>query len=521
MHASSSSASKTPILVRPQVLLPLLGLALAAWGWLYRTYLPLLVGSWQGEDHSYAWFVPPVVAWLGWTLRERLRRLADGRFTAAALWLLVAALFFLAGKFGSIKMLVFVSIWASLVAFTGFLVGNGGLKALRMPVIVTLFVIPLPPFLYNTISFQLRLLSSALAEWMLRLAGVPVFREGNIIDLGRIALDVVDACSGLRYLIPTLLMALLVGWMFLNRNRLRVVLFVLAFPISIFANAFRIMLTGVLARLLGPSVAEGFFHDFSGWLVYMVALVVLFACCRLLTCWDRPQEALAESEQTSPTLSRPHPAWLGAAALCLFALSFMNAAGNASLPPRASFALFPMKMGAWEGSRQILEPGVLRSLGASDYVHATFRNVESGNPLYLLVSWYAAQDGTNSAHAPTSCMLGSGWSVTGRSNLPPKNGVRDFSVGQILLEKGNNRIVANYWFEQRGRAVTNEYQNKWLLLWDALTLGRTDGALVRVEVLLRPGQSVKDGQDLVDDMVSRIVPLLPEYVPGRAAGNKG
>ncbi|MBU4524196.1 MAG: VPLPA-CTERM-specific exosortase XrtD [Desulfomicrobium sp.] len=519
MHASSSPVA--PIIPRPLLLLSLLALALAAWGWLYRTYLPMLVGSWQGEDHSYAWFVPAVVVWLGWTLRERLRRLADERYSAAALWLVAAAVLFVAGKFGSIKMLVFASIWASLVAFTGFLVGNGGLKALRMPVIVALFAIPLPPFLYNNISFQLRLLSSALAEWMLRLAGVPVFREGNIIDLGLITLDVVDACSGLRYLIPTLLMALLVGWMFLGRNRLRLVLFLLAFPISIFANAFRIMLTGVLARLLGPTVAEGFFHDFSSWLVYVVALVVLFAGCRLLAIWDREQNTIPAREKAAPTLPRPHPAGLFVAGLCLFALSFMSAAGSASLPPRASFAAFPLELGPWEGSRLTLEPEVQRSLGASDYVHATFRNIESGNPLYLLVSWYAAQDGTNSAHAPTSCMLGSGWSVTGRSNLPPRDGVRDFPVGRILLEKGGNRIVANYWFEQRGRAVTNEFLNKWLLLWDALTLGRTDGALVRVEVLLRPGQSVDDGQNLVDDMVSRIVPLLPDYVPGRDGGNKG
>jgi exosortase D (VPLPA-CTERM-specific) len=520
MHASSSP-SVTPIVPRPLLFLSLLALSLAAWGWLYRTYLPMLVGSWQGEDHSYAWLVPPVVIWLGWTLRERLRRLADERYSAAVFWLLAAAVLFVAGKFGSIKMLVFFSIWASLVAFTGFVVGNGGLKALRMPALVALFAIPLPPFLYNSISFQLRLLSSALAEWMLRLVSVPVFREGNIIDLGLITLDVVDACSGLRYLIPTLLMALLVGWMFLHRNRLRFVLFLLAFPISIFANAFRIMLTGVLARLLGPSVAEGFFHDFSGWLVYVVALVVLIAGCRLLAIWDATQDAVPAREKAAPTCPRPHPAGLCAAALVLLALSFMSVPGARDVPARDSFTAFPMELGSWEGSRLTLEPGVLRSLGASDYVHATFRNMESGNPLYLLVSWYAVQDGTNSAHAPTACMLGSGWSVTGRTNLQPRDGVRDFPVGQILLEKGGNRIVANYWFEQRGRAVTNEFLNKWLLLWDALALGRTDGALVRIEVLLRPGQSVEDGQALVDDMVSRIVPLLPRYVPGRGGVGKG
>jgi len=520
MHSSSSTSSpEVSILKRPWVSVPLLVLGLGAWAWLYRTYLPMLAGSWLEEDHSYALFVPPVVVWLGWTLRAWVRSQADAKMTWGAVWLLAAAVFFVAGKFGSIKMLVFASSWASLVAFTGFLVGNGGLRALRMPIFIALFAIPLPPFLYNTISFQLRLLSSALAEWMLRLANVPVYREGNIIDLGLITLDVVDACSGLRYLIPTLLMALLVGWMFLRANPLRLVLFVLAFPISVFANAFRIMMTGVLARMIGPAVAEGFFHDFSGWLVYVVALGVLYLCCRLLVRLDR--RAPAAQKRPAPALSGPHPAGLGVAVLVLFALSFVGGAGSAALPPRTNFASFPMDLQAWEGTRQTLSPEVLRSLGASDYVHAAFRHVESGTPLYLLVSWYAAQDGTNSAHAPTACMLGSGWSVVGRSNLPPMDGVRPFPVGQILLERGGMRLVSNYWFEQRGRAITNEFLNKWLLLWDAMRLGRTDGALVRVELVLRPEQSIEEGQALIDDMASRIVPLLPQYVPGRALPDNG
>lgn len=520
MPFSDSPISLSPGGFSRRIVFVLMAAAAAAWCWLYRDYFHLLLAGWGSEDFSYAWFVPPVVVWLGWTVRHRLRRDQASGPWWGLLWLAVASALFVGGKFGGIKMLVFISMWASLVSFAGFIFGGAGLRALRMPILLGLFAVPLPPFIANTLSFRLRLVSSALAEWMLRLADIPVFRDGNIIDLGPIKLDVVDACSGLRYLLPALLMALLLGWLQLRRNSLRLALILVAFPVSIFANAFRITFTGVMVRLVGPSAAEGFFHDFSGWLVYVISLGVLILCCRLLGRLERnDSEPAGKADAGLPTPCAPG---LALAVAAMLALGFLNpASGSAKIPPRQGLDTFPMALTPWEGTFRRLSPLVLRSLGASDYMHATYNNVQTGNTLYMLISWYGEQDGTNSAHAPTACMLGSGWSVAGRKALPPRESVRPFPVGQILLKKGGVRLVANYWFQQRGRAVTNEFLNKWLLFWDALTIGRTDGALVRMEVVLRPDQSVEDGQALIDDMTSRVVPLLPRYVPGRVARTNG
>lgn len=517
----SSASSTPPPTTTPPARIGLLALLLAAcagaWAWLYADYLPLLIGAWNGDDFSYGWFIPPTVVWLCWTLRRRVRARADGGWLWAVLWLLAAGALYVGGRFGGIKTLVFVSMWASLVSLAGFMVGNGGLRALRMPILTALFAVPLPPFLATSLSFRLRLVSSALAERMLQLVNVPVFREGNIIDLGLIKLDVVDACSGLRYLFPTVIMALLLGWLVLHRPRNRAVLLLAALPVSVFSNAFRIMVTGLLSRVMGPAAAEGFFHDFSGWLVYMISLAVLLACTKLLSRSDGPGDGPLQPV-AAPALRLPAPAGPALVCAALLALAALGQAAQNPLPPvRQSLAAFPMDLSPWQGRSQTLSSGVLRSLGASDYAHATYTHARTGNPLYLLVSWYGEQDGTNSAHAPTSCLLGGGWALEGRSVLPPRPGGRDFEVGQIVLEKDGRRLISNYWFEQRGRRIVNEYANKWFLFWDNLTLGRSDGALVRLELLLRPGQSVEEGQALIDDMTARVLPLLPGFVPGRDA----
>ena len=111
---------------------------------------------------------------------------------------------------------------------------------------------PLPNFITKITSLKLRLISSVLSEKMLQLAGVPVFREGNIIDLGSIQLQVVDACSGLRYLWPSILMALLVGWFFMKKPWKRIVLLLFSIPVTILSNAFRIALTGILTKFIDP-----------------------------------------------------------------------------------------------------------------------------------------------------------------------------------------------------------------------------------------------------------------------------
>jgi EpsI family protein len=186
---------------------------------------------------------------------------------------------------------------------------------------------------------------------------------------------------------------------------------------------------------------------------------------------------------------------------------------NQVSPVRKSFAEFQMQIGGWEGRRQYLSREILDSLWADDYVTGAFQD-KSGSQLTLLVSYYKSQTTYHTAHAPTSCLVGSGWDIRQKEVLPVSAATgRTFPVHQIVLEKEGQLMLANFWFQERGRVITSEFQNKMLLFWDAVTKRRTDGALVRAEMMVRPGQPIEDAQRQLDGFTSELKKKLSAYIP--------
>ena len=128
--------------------------------------------------------------------------------------------------------------------------------------------------------------------------------------------------------------------------------------------------------------------------------------------------------------------------------------------------------------------------------------------------YYETQTTQHTAHAPTSCLLGSGWTVEQKRVVGPDAATgRDFPVTQMRLRLGSQVILSNFWFEMRGRHITSEYLNKLYLIWDALTRQRTDGALVRAEMVLLPGQSLEEGQAVLDTFIVPLKEELGRYIP--------
>ena len=183
-------------------------------------------------------------------------------------------------------------------------------------------------------------------------------------------------------------------------------------------------------------------------------------------------------------------------------------------PHRTDFSGFPMSIGAWEGKRIFLDQKILDSLWADDYVTGTFFNASTGNTLQLLVSYYNSQTTYHTAHAPTSCLLGGGWSIIEKQELPSSAATdRGFPVHQMVMEKDGKLLLSNFWFQQRGRTITNEWANKVYLFWDAAAHGRTDGALVRVEMILLQGQSQEQAQRILDGYTVALSGVLKTYIP--------
>lgn len=248
----------------------------------FRVMGRLVTEWWHDSDTSHGFLVPPFAAYLAWTNRDRIR--------AAKIepsWVGVAVIAFglatlILGEYGAELFLSRVSL---VIVLTGITLCFGGwylLRELRFSLLVLLLAIPLPAIIYNQITFPLQILASKAASAILPMFGVPVLREGNVIVLPMMRLEVAEACSGIRSLISLFTLAIFYGY-FLDKSVVRRTLLALSsIPIAIGANAIRIVGTGLCVQYWDPDKAVGFFHEFSGWVVFLVSLGCLFAVHKAL-----------------------------------------------------------------------------------------------------------------------------------------------------------------------------------------------------------------------------------------------
>jgi exosortase len=259
--------------------------------WIYAPVLGHLVRQWERDpNHSHGFFVPAFSLFVIWSERERLRALPL-RPSWSGLLVLAGALAVLTA--GTLGAELFLSRSSLLLAIAGLVVlmfGWNHLRAILFPWLFLLLMIPIPTIVFNEITFPLQLLASRAAAHALPLLGVPVLREGNIIQLPAMALEVAEACSGIRSLMSLATLAIIYGYLMEPRVWLRVVLAVGSIPIAVVANSLRIVGTGLLVQYWDPEKAQGFFHTFSGWLIFVVSLILLFLLHQALQ-WIWPDEA--------------------------------------------------------------------------------------------------------------------------------------------------------------------------------------------------------------------------------------
>jgi exosortase len=259
----------------PRAAAAVLGIAVAV-GWLYAGVLPALVRRWAtDDDYSHGFFVVPLAAYFAWERRGALQT-APLRPTVLGLMVLAASLLvFIAGQFGSELFLSRVSLIGVLAGLVLFLAGMEHLRILLFPLAFLLLMVPLPAILFNQIAFPLQMVASHLGETAIAATGVPVLREGNILYLPARTLEVAEACSGIRSLVSLLMLAVVLGYFTEDRPGGRVALALAAVPIAVIANATRVAGTGLASYWISPAAADGFFHTFSGWVVFVVALAGL------------------------------------------------------------------------------------------------------------------------------------------------------------------------------------------------------------------------------------------------------
>jgi exosortase D (VPLPA-CTERM-specific) len=490
----------------------------------FRGALFELVRRWTTqEEYSHGFLIPIVSAWLLWNRRDALLASIDRPAWSGAVLILLAMVMHAIGSFSAIFIL---SQLAFIIALLGISVAVGGFPLLRVafvPIIFLIFAIPLPYFIDANLSLQLQLVSSQLGVFFIRLFQIPVYLDGNIIDFGAYKLQVVDACSGLRYLFPLLSLSFLAAYLFHAPIWQRALVLLSSIPITIAMNGFRIGMVGVTVDRWGSGMAEGVLHLFEGWIIFIasaflltieVYLLARLSGRRFFEAFRVPTDAVRLSAEGKSEQTSRMPLYACLLLICATVLTGLLISNRSEVvPERSRFVTFPTTIGEWHGRASLLEPQVEHGLALEDYILSDYSKSD-GKVVNLYVAYYASQRTGESPHSPLVCIPGDGWSIT---KFERTSYGAEQPLNRAIIERNGLRQLVYYWYEERGRRIASEYWSKWYLLSDAITKNRSDGALVRLITTVLASELERDADNRLQLFMHDLLPSLGGYLPSDAA----
>ncbi len=490
-----------------------------------------LFEAWVTPEYSHGWLIPVISAYLF------LRELRNGpqapsawpmvRWPGVAIILLSLAI----ALFGNLVRIPDIVTYAMILWVGGVMMTLMGWHRGRhhwLPVIHLVFMLPLPQFLYWQLTIFLQLVSSQIGVWLIDLMQIPVYLDGNVIDLGKYKLQVAEACSGLRYLFPILSFSYLFAILYRGPLWHKAVLLLAAAPLTVLMNSFRIGWIGILVHYRGIEHAEGFLHFFEGWVIFGACIAIL-----ALMAWglqrltpnpltfvetidldtDGFGAQLARIKRTGAS-----PALIGVtfASLVLTVTFVFAPTPERVSPERDTFVLFPRNLEAWSGAPQRLDSEVERVLAADDYIDITYAAPGEASVVNFFSAWYSKQTEGQGLHSPEVCLPVGGWEIFSLDPYTvsmPETIYGTFEVNRAVIQKGLSKQLVYYWFEQRGRRMTNDFAAKITVVSDSLTRGRTDGALVRFVTPIREDETEEEADARLQRLMEEVLPRLPRFIP--------
>lgn len=511
-----------------------------------------MMGQWSDDpNYSHGFLVPLVSGYLIWAQRDRLKHLPVQPSYWGTVAVVGGLLLLVLGTLGSVRFLQNVSTVIVLAALVWALLGPAFLRTLAFPLGFLLFFVPLPALVLNQIALPLQLFAAKCAVGTLSLAGVPVLRQGNIVELAGTSLEVAEACSGIRSLQALVALSTVFAYVAQRKLYKRVLLVLSSVPIAVLVNAGRVSGTGLIAHYYGVEKAEGFYHSFASWLIFVVAILSLGLLNWLLT-RPPPRDSVppgipSPSRDLSPSRTNELPSfsgrnWPGAGAALALASTWgvlLWLSDGMAATERHPLADFPMEIGdSWTGEALEIPEDQVEILRATDLLLRNYYPLQQSGrtpaasaavfprqPVVLFVAYYQTQQTGATYHSPKHCLPGSGWhfASTAKTRVPGPYGDRA-EVNEAVIQNGLEQQVLLYWYQDRGRVLSSEYSAKFYLMWDALTQNRSDGALVRVSVKVETDVAEARSRALrfIGDMwhpLSRFLATnpLPE---GRQAGSR-
>jgi exosortase D (VPLPA-CTERM-specific) len=531
----------------------------AALAFVYATVLIKLGADWwTDENYSHGLLVPFVIGYIVWLEFDTFRNAPKNPSVWLGFALIVSALvLLLGGTLGAELFTRRVSFVLMLAGIVVYFWGARTLKLLAVPFALLLLAIPIPQIFFNKIALPLQMYASQMAIWGMRLFEVPSVRKGNVIEIlphgatQIVALEVVEACSGIRSLMTLVTLALVLAYFTAERDKCNggrgwfdfikifdfwraIILMLSAIPIAIITNAARVTATGVLTYRYGKRAMEGALHDASGWLVYVAALGLLLLVNLGLKRVQSPKSKVQSQEKseisnhgfqtkdqkTNPKsqISNPKSQTVSAsllAAILLIGGIFINwfeQRGEVEVK-RKPLSEISAQLGEWRQKGDAIRFGEATEtvLGTTDYTMREYVT-PGGRLANLYVGYYASQRFGVTYHSPLNCLPSSGWVMTEpqRIEIESPSG-KTFTANKFIIENGVYTEVLIYWYQGRGRATASEYTDKINTVWDSVLRRRSDGALARV--MTGVGDSETEATAKAAELAAQIADELPEFVP--------
>jgi exosortase D (VPLPA-CTERM-specific) len=511
-------------------------------------YLSVIVGlvkQWFNDgNYSHGLIIPFVVGFIVWKEFRKLQTLSRGpEFSLGLLIVFLGLIMLLVGTLGSELLSQRVSLLVVLAGTVIYFFGRRVLFTLSVPFALLLLAIPIPQIIFNKIAFPLQLLATRAAHAFIVLYGVPSERKGNVIELvtiggSKVALEVAEACSGIRTLMTLMTLGLIYAYftreerpvinerfhdIYKDPNLWRTVILILCtVPIALITNAGRVLLTGIATYYYGQQILESWWHDAFGWVTFGIAFIFLiavsWALAKLRFKKSRDFKLSRSGETPFSERIRRVEDWHIASLVIALATAGLaiNWLGNRPPPKteRLPFSQFPsrisnaMRMGA----DTKFNPQTEQILGASDYVMRNY--IEPTRKFNLYIGYYETQRSGMTYHSPQNCLPGSGWEMSdGQAVEISSYAGTSFNANRYIVQQGDDRRVMIYWYQGRGRTNTSEYRDKLDTIIDSITTGRSDGSMVRVLAPVYAGETDAEALAAAKNFAAGVYEVIPRFVP--------
>ncbi|WP_372683009.1 VPLPA-CTERM-specific exosortase XrtD [Desulfosarcina sp.] len=478
----------------------------------------------NNDDYSHGLLILPVSLFLIWEKRKAILELTPRMDWRGLLVMAAAVGLFTVGELGAELFTTRASIITLVIGAVWWIYGYAVIRVIAFPLLLLYLMLPLPGFVYRNLTFPLQLIASSVSVDILNTLGFLAYREGNVIDMGFSQFQVVEACNGLRFVLPLLCLGVIFAFYRPMIWWKRLVLVVVTVPLAVGTNVVRIAGTGILAHYFGVDVAQGFFHDFSGWVVFMVCFALFLGAAGLLSLLPGkpapPRERTAQAAPTEPVNLKRHLTATGIAlAVCLVSPMVVGVLGNVSpMVLKQDLADYPLELGGRTGRKSQMEAEIWAQVGGQEYTIIDY--TQAGKPpINFYTAFYEYQKkGGDFIHSPRLCLPGAGWHVhsnrvrTLPTDSPDAYGGR-LQINELIIEKNGYWQLSYFWYQGRGRNFTNEYAAKFYMVWDGIFRRRTDGALVRLISPMRSKEQVDEVRGDLDRFAVLTSKTLDEYLP--------